>query len=416
MHRTAAVITVGSELVSGSRVDTHTAEIARELLRRAITVEEATSVGDSARVLSGVVSRCVGTFDLVIVTGGLGPTHDDITREAVAQALGATLQRDDRIVELLQPIRTRHSNPEAFTQVLRQADVIPGAEVFDATTGTAPGQVIGVGSTTLALLPGPPAEMRPMLARLLDRYPLVRESVRELGVADSAETDIQLTVSGVLNGFPGIGFTILAKPGDVRVLLTDEGAGSTVLDDAVHVIARQLGDRCYTIEGDSLAATVVGAARETGVRIAVAESCTGGMVAAEITSVPGASEVFMGAAVTYANQAKTDVLDVPPGLLAQYGAVSEECARAMAEGVLDRFGADVSVAVTGVAGPGGGTVEKPVGTVWFATAVRDSDGPVTSSAILRSFPPMSRDAIRDRATVVALDSLRRIVRARFTGE
>lgn len=407
MSRDAVIITIGSELVAGERTDTHTAEIARALKPRGFEVVEATSVGDRVDVLTSVISRALGACELIVITGGLGPTHDDVTREAVSQAVGLSLIRDERLVELLRPAAARHSDPEAAAQVFRQADVLPGAEVIDATTGTAPGQILAVSGTTVALLPGPPSEMRPMLASLLSRYPLRTAGVRELGVTGLTESDAQVIVTRCLAGVDGIGFTILAKPGDVRVLLSDEGSGVAPLERAVTAVREALGEHCYSVTGESIEEVVVSLARSTGRSIVTAESCTGGMVAARLTSIPGASDAFIGGVVAYANEVKTLGLGVPAELIDRYGAVSEECVVAMAVGALERLGADLAVAVSGIAGPGGGTADKPVGTVWFGTAVRRPGYAPDAVAFMRSFPPTGRESIRDRASGVALDALRR---------
>jgi nicotinamide-nucleotide amidase len=247
--------------------------------------------------------------------------------------------------------------------------------------------------------------MLPMLDEVLGRFARTHAAHRELGVTGMPESDVQMAVQDVLAGREDVGFTVLASLGDVRILLTDLGAGDAALDSLVGDVAQRIGDAVYSSDGSSLAAETIRAATQRGVSLACAESCTGGLVGAALTEVPGASECFLGSVVTYANQAKIDLLDVPPGLLAQYGAVSEECARAMAEGARSRLNADIAVAVTGVAGPSGGTADKPVGLVWFAVA--DGRG---SRAFSRKFGSSSRGAIRARATATALDSIRRALR------
>lgn len=401
MTPTAAIVTVGSELVEGLRVDTNTAEIARSLAPRGFRVAEAVSVGDDIDTVAATIARCAARFDLVITTGGLGPTHDDVTREAAAAALGLPLVRDERVVELLRPFLKRHAEPAARDQLLRQADVFEGAQVIDPTTGTAPGLVINTGSGTVALLPGPPSEMRPMLASLLQRYPMTGAEVVELGVVGLTESDAQVRAQAALHDHADVGFTVLASPGDVRILLLDHGAGADGLAQARAAVATTLGEHCYSRSGETLAEATVKALALAGRTLALAESCTGGMVASALTDVAGSSAVFLGGVVAYANEAKISLLDVPGGLLAQYGAVSEECARAMAEGARALFGADVAISTTGIAGPSGGTADKPVGTVWFGVA--DAHG---SSAFMRSIPG-SRAAVRARATAAALDVARR---------
>lgn len=409
MQRTAAIVTIGSELTMGLRLDTNTAEIARALTPFGFTVMETVSVADSVQLLASELTRLVSQRDLVITTGGLGPTHDDITREAAAHALGVTLEVDSRLVEWLGPIQKRHRDPLAAQQVLEQAKVIPGARVIDATTGTAPGQIAQTPRGRLALLPGPPSEMRPMLADVLADYEVVRGYTRELGVVGMPESDVQVLVQRAMGDTSGIGFTVLAKPGDVRVLLSDEGAGEATLDEVASDVIVALDDNCYSTDGSSLAATVVALARLQGVTLTCAESCTGGMVSAALTDVPGASLVFAGGVVSYSNRAKSDLLAVDPGTLIEHGAVSSPTVRAMAAGALNAFeDAHLAVSISGVAGPDGGTADKPVGTVWFGVA---SSTHVLAQAdhheFVRSLGSGSRDAIRARATSIALDCMRR---------
>lgn len=407
MDRRAAIVTVGSELVEGLRLDTNTAEIARSLGPLGFRVTAALSVGDDAGALAEWLRTLTTVNDLVVTTGGLGPTHDDITREAASRALGLALVRDQRLVELLRPVQERHGDPAAAEQVLDQALVLPGAEVIDPTTGTAPGLVVPTAAGLLALLPGPPAEMRPMLAALLARFDQVRALPRELGVVGLTESDAQVRVQGVLQEFEDVGFTVLARPGDVRVLLLDEGVGADGLSNAATRVAVALGGHCYSTDGSSLETVVVRESLKRGVTLAVAESCTGGLVSAALTETPGSSAAFLGGVVSYSNDAKTESLAVPAGMLAQYGAVSEEVARAMAEGARERFGSDVAVSVTGIAGPEGGSAEKPVGLVWFGVATERE-----TLALERRFLAGSRSAVRARATAFALDLLRREVLSR----
>jgi len=399
--RTAAVVTVGTELVSGLLVDTNTAEVALALARGGIRVLEAVSVADDRGILANTLRRLVVDVDLVVVTGGLGPTHDDVTREAAADALGLRLVRDEAIVAILERSAWRHNDPRANDQVFAQADVLEGARVLPAVKGTAPGQVVPTKRGELVLLPGPPRELRPLLDQLAGEWGAGATPPVVLRCTGVSESDVQITTQDTMAGRAGVDLTVLAAPGDVRVILFDRGIGAAGLCGLGDEVAAAIGSPCYSRDGASLAESVVGLARERGVTLATAESCTGGLVGAALTSVPGASDVFRGSVVAYANEAKAGLLDVPPGMLAQFGAVSQEVARAMAEGALAALGATLAVSVTGIAGPGGGSDDKPVGTVWFGTA--DASG---SSAELRHFPG-DREVVRTRATAVALDLLRR---------
>ncbi len=398
----AAIVTVGSELTEGLHVDTNSAEIARELGSRGVVVFEAVSVPDDLSLLASTLRRLLARYDLVITTGGLGPTHDDITREAAAQAVDATLVRDDRLVELLSPSARLHKDAEACSRTFRQAEVIPGARIIDPVTGTAPGLVIRTPRGMLALLPGPPSEMRPMLDVILTDHPRTGMDSADLGVVGLTESDAQVRVSRVLDEFGPVRFTVLARPGDVRIILSDDGVGADVFSSAVDAVVTSLGEHCYTTEGLTLAQVTVQCAIRCGLTLSCAESCTGGMIASELTSVAGASAVFLGAAVTYSNESKSLVLGVDEALISEHGAVSGPVALAMARGARERFRSDIAVATTGIAGPGGGSPDKPVGLVWLAVAS------ATNSIVEQhQFRAGSRVAVRARATAGALDLLRR---------
>jgi len=396
----AAILTIGTELVTGQRLDTNGAEIASALHASGYVVSEMISLGDDVTACAGNLERLCAACELVVVTGGLGPTHDDITRQAASEALKRPLVRDSDIAEGLFAIIGRHRDPDAAAQVLSQADVIGGARVIPATTGTAPGQVVPTPAGTLLLLPGPPREMRPMLAAFLAEHRPGVPPVR-LRCTGTTESDVQLAAQRELAGRTGIGLTVLAAPMDVEVVLFDEGAGADALGAAGSAVESALGDACYSNDGASLAETVVRLARDTGSHLACAESCTGGLIAAALTDVPGASDIFLGGVVAYSNDLKMSALDVPAGLLAQFGAVSAETASAMAEGVSELTGATFAISTTGIAGPAGGTPEKPVGLVWFGLVT-----PTGTTSLDRTFIG-DRIGIRTRATMTALELLRR---------
>ena len=398
---TAAIVTVGTELTTGLRIDTNGPEVARELRGAGYSVGTLISIPDDESALANALGALTAAYDLVVVTGGLGPTHDDITRQAASRALRRPLLTDERLAEWLSVRARSHTEPEAAAQILRQADILQGARVLSPTTGTAPGQVVACRDATLVLLPGPPHEMRPMLASFLAGRSDGIAPVR-LRCALITESDAQVRASRALEAHPGVDLTVLAAPAEVEVILFEHGAGAAGLASATAAVHAALGDVCYSDDGSSLAATVVRLAREVGARIAVAESCTGGLVASSITDVPGASDIFVAGMVAYANQAKVEGLSVDPALLACHGAVSAEVAVAMAEGIRDRYGATLTVATTGIAGPGGGTDAKPVGLVWFGRAGSHAD----TVAEEHRFPG-DRTSVRTRATVFALDWLRR---------
>ncbi len=393
----AAVVTVGTELVTGLRQDTNATEVCAALTSAGFRVREVVTTGDDLDSLERTLARLAADCAMVVVTGGLGPTHDDVTREAAAAALGLGLIRDRELVALLEPVAARHSEPGAAHQVLRQADVLQGARVLRPTSGTAPGQVVGTPGGSMALLPGPPAEMRGMLAEILAPAWEGRRSV-SLGVGGMPETDVGVVAQDALSGVEGVRLSLLASPGDVRVVLSDAGGGAQALERAADAVRRALGDACY---GElSLAGSVLAIASERGLRIAVAESCTGGLVAAALTDVPGSSQAFVGGVVAYSDEAKIRLLGVPAELIATHGAVSGPVAEAMAAGALERLRADVAVALTGIAGPGGGSADKPVGLVW--SAVADAGATSSSSRVVHG----DRHRVRERAAAGALHLIR----------
>ncbi|MDO8963239.1 MAG: nicotinamide-nucleotide amidohydrolase family protein [Coriobacteriia bacterium] len=398
---TGAIVTVGTELVRGLSIDTNTAEIAHALLSAGIDVRETASVADDTSVLASILRRLTASCDLVVVTGGLGPTHDDVTRHAAAEALGIGMSRDDALVRDLRHAAARHSEPRAAEQVYRQADVLDGARVVPALIGTAPGQVVPTPRGSLVLLPGPPREMRPLLAGLLGEWGSGGAAPAIVRTHGLSESEVQIAAQDVIAGRIDIELTVLAKPGDVQAVLFDRGAGADGLTAAAEAVAKSIGDSVYSIDGASMAETVLRLARERNATIATAESCTGGMVGAALTAIPGSSDSYVGGAIAYSNSAKSILLGVDPGLIASIGAVSDGVAMAMAAGARDHLGADFAVSVTGVAGPGGGSEDRPVGMVWFAVA-----SPSGCSATLKRFPG-GRDTVRARATMTALDLLRR---------
>ena len=397
----AAIVTVGSELTLGLRLDTNTQHVAAALSRHGYRVAEAISVADDVDTLSAALARLCDTYPLVVATGGLGPTHDDITRTAASRALGLDLIADAEMTTWLERIAKRHGDPDAAAQVYRQADVLEGAEIMRPTSGTAPGQLVPTRAGRLVLLPGPPHEMGPMLLDALGGSDApVSLAVRCVGITES---DAQVRAERIVHSVPGLSLTVLASPSMVDVIVVDSGAGEGAVLNAADAVEEELRDHVYGRDDTTLAETVLSLARAAGVRIGVAESCTGGLLSGALTDVAGSSDVFCGGLVTYSNDAKTSILGVAPDLLARHGAVSPQVAESMAVGAARVLSADVTLSVTGVAGPGGGSAEKPVGLVWFGVSDR---GNVTSSR--REFPG-DRSGVRTRAVVAALNTLRRTI-------
>ncbi|MHB1135202.1 MAG: nicotinamide-nucleotide amidohydrolase family protein [Coriobacteriia bacterium] len=398
---TAAVVTVGTELTTGHRLDTNGAEVAFALVNAGFTVREMVSVPDDLDEIITALTGLLARHRMVIVTGGLGPTHDDITREAAAHVLGRALIRDQTIADVLAARVAVHRESASAISLLHQADVIDGAHVLAATTGTAPGQMIEDSGRTLVILPGPPHEMRPMLREALAGRVATAPPVT-LRCVGITESDAGSRVLPILQPFTDVELTLLGGPGQVDVILVSTSGDPASLESASAAALAALGDTCFSTDGATLAETVIRLASQRFARIATAESCTGGLVAAALTDVAGSSQVFGGSVVAYANETKSAALGVDPALLARHGAVSEPVALAMAQGALDIPGTTLAVAVTGIAGPGGGSVDRPLGTVWFAIATVDG-----SLHAERHRYGGDRTMVRHRARTTALDLLRR---------
>jgi nicotinamide-nucleotide amidase len=403
-ERTAAVLTVGTELTVGLVADTNAQEIATRLTSASLRVVRTLSVPDDVDAIGDAIRELLDRAALVIVTGGLGPTHDDLTREGASRALGLPLIVDEDTARRLARLRGIHQEEEARQRLMRQAEVLQSAIVLPAERGSAPGMVAPTERGALVLLPGPPHEMRPLLAHVTAAVAVAGPEPRILSCVGITESDALARASRALDAHSGIQLTMLAAPTGVRVVLFAHDRGEAVLEGAATDVAAALGDACYSTDGTSLPAVVVALARVRGAQLSVAESCTGGLVAAELTSVPGASEVFCGGIVAYADEVKRGVLGVTADTLAEHGAVSGPVALEMARGARSHTGASHAVAVTGVAGPGGGSAEKPVGTVWFALATDEGESTVSRQL------PGDRSQVRRRASGVALDLLRRSLR------
>jgi nicotinamide-nucleotide amidase len=403
------LVTVGTELLLGMTIDTNGAEIAAGLSAHGVRVIRRTSVADGGDEIRDAVAEALRRTGAVLTTGGLGPTRDDITKKVVADLFDAPLQFDESVWQALLARFARLERRPAESN-RSQAEVPRGATVLPNRWGTAPGLWLEGKAGLAIMLPGVPLEMRRLLEhevipRLAQRgtQSVIRSLlVRTSGIPESTlaekigdvEAEISPITLAYLPGLEGVDLRLSAwgfppEEADER------------LKGAAALLRQRAGESVYG-EGDAdLAALVLQRARTLGVRVAVAESCTGGLVGARLTEIPGSSDVFVGGVIAYDNALKQDLLSVPETLLSEHGAVSEPVARAMVMGAITRFGVRAAVAVTGVAGPGGGTPEKPVGTVWLATAL---DGEVASR---RSLFPGSRHEIRARAAQAALLQLYR---------
>ncbi|MCE0524128.1 MAG: competence/damage-inducible protein A [Methylacidiphilales bacterium] len=399
------IINTGTELLLGQVRNTHLEFLAQSLFGLGLRVERQATVPDGAAI-TAALNEAMARAELIIVTGGLGPTSDDITREAAAGAFGRKLIFHP---EILDGIAAKFARRKlAMNDLQRAQAMVPeGGVALDNPNGTAPGLIIDNGRTVAVLLPGPPGELRPMwtdeaLPWLRKRFsgslPPVHEVIlRLLGVG---ETRVQLAVEDEVKALGAVEVGYCARPGevDLRLIAPDEN----LLRKAAALARRKLAEAIYAEGGDTMEQVVVRLARAAGKTVATAESCTGGLVANRITNVSHSSEMFRYGWVTYANEAKMTELGVPAGLLERHGAVSAEVAQAMAAGALRGSGADLAVAVTGIAGPTGGTTEKPVGLVYFAIAGADGRAKVVE----RTLAP-NREIFKYMASQIALDLVRR---------
>lgn len=409
----AEIIAIGSELLTPFRQDTNSLYLTEKLNQLGVEVVIKTIVGDSRSRLVSVAQHALFRSDIVIFMGGLGPTEDDLTREAVAEALGLELHCSEEILEKLKQRFTARGYK--FTpNNLQQADVIAGALVLTNPNGTAPGQWI-TGQyegrdRLIILLPGPPFELRAMfeeqcIDRLRAKLPPAYIATRVLKVAMLGESLVDSRVAPIYKRYTDVQTTILAGAGDIQFNLFTRAdsmeAAQQRVDDLAGEIEDELGDALYASKGESLEQIVGYYLQMRNSTLAVAESCTGGLLADRITSISGSSRYFLGGAIVYSNQLKTEFAGVPKSLLAKHGAVSREVAAAMAEGIRNRCKATFGLGITGVAGPGGGSEEKPVGLVYHALASERE-----TQVEERKFPG-DRKRVRWFASQLALDMVRR---------
>ncbi|HET8652755.1 MAG TPA: competence/damage-inducible protein A [Gaiellaceae bacterium] len=411
---TAVVLVTGSELVRGGRVDENGPFLARELSTRGIEPARVLVVGDRPDPL-GEAFREALAADLVVTSGGLGPTHDDRTVELLAQVAGRELVVDPALEEeigtVVRGLSARFRRPYAELEpgVRKQATIPEGAHSL-GLAGTAPGLVLDLGGTVVVVLPGPPGELQRLWARAVEAEPVRRifasaahpdhRVLRFFGLPESAVARVVERAGGEQDG---VDVTICAHDLEVQVDLVVQPEAEGHADRLQGALEAELPQALFAEDERPVEAIVLDLAREEGVTIATAESCTGGLVGARLTSVPGSSNVFVGGVVAYDDRLKRGLLDVPEELLGRHGAVSAEVAEAMADGARKRLEADVAVSVTGVAGPGGGTAEKPVGLVFVHAA-----GPDGGQAVELRLPG-DRDAVRRRAAASALHLLRRLL-------
>jgi nicotinamide-nucleotide amidase len=405
----AEIIAVGSEMLTPSRMDTNSLWLTAQLNDLGIEVVAKSIVGDDRARLAGMIRDSLHRAELLLISGGLGPTEDDLTRESVADALGLALDfRQDALDAIAE--RFARMNRRMAENNRRQAFILNGAEMLANPRGTAPGQWLVHGARALALLPGPPNELKGMYQdHILDRVrrlapPLVIRT-REYRIAGMGESDLDQLIAPVYKQYANPVTTVLAKPGDVQVHLrarcADAAEAEALVSELGEKVKALLGDRVYSEDGASLEIAVGRMLAARGESLAVAESCTGGMLGERITSVPGSSEYFRGGFLVYTEEMKIGLLGISPDLIAEMGAVSDEVAIGMARGARERTGSTHAIAITGYAGPDGGTPETPTGTVCIGYA-----GPAGETSRRIQFTG-DRARVRSLAAQSALDLLRK---------
>lgn len=415
----AELVFVGTELLLGEILNTNARYLSEKLALLGIDVYYQTTVGDNPERMRTVFRQALSRADVVIASGGLGPTMDDLTREVAAEVTGRTLRLDEGLVAELDAWFTGRGRPMPENNK-RQCFVPDGATVLRNDRGTAPGLIIPArAEQAVVLLPGPPNELIPMFERQVIPYLTGRLGgvplslvTRTLRFVDLGESAMEEAVKDLLEAQTDPTIAPYAKTGECLLRLAtkaeDAETGLARIAPVEAAIKARLGRYLYGFDGTSLEQAVGELLKERGLTVTVAESCTGGLVAKRITDVPGSSAYFAVGFATYSNEAKVRFLDVPEALIAQHGAVSEEVARAMAAGALERAGADVAVAISGIAGPGGGTPEKPVGTVCFALAGRGAKAGLPAGVWSRTLQLWgSRADVRERSSVHALAMIRR---------
>jgi nicotinamide-nucleotide amidase len=409
--RSAAIVASGSELVRGDRNDRNGPFVAASLLRLGIDPARITVVGDDPADLEAALREGLA-HELLVVSGGLGPTHDDRTIELLARAAGVALHTDEELAEQIEGISrrvaARLNRPYAdFEHGVRKQATIPDGALVVGLAGTAPAVVLTVGERVAVALPGPPRELQTLWPLVLETEPMRRLLARShaperrvMRFYGASESEVAQALAAAGGDGDGVDVTICARDFELHVdLFVQPGAEARAAEIEAGLDSRHLFSR----EEIGTAELVLSLLRERGLTLATAESCTGGLVSARLTDVPGSSDVFIGGIVAYSNDVKAAELGVSEAVLREHGAVSAETAAAMARGARERLGASIAVSVTGVAGPGGGTEEKPVGLVFL-----HASGPMGEQRLRFDFPG-DRPTVRGRATVAALHLVRRLV-------
>lgn len=406
----AEIIAVGTELLSFSRPETNSLFLTDQLARLGINVSRKFTVGDREQHIQQALEMALGDSDFIFLTGGLGPTNDDRTREAVAAALGLPLREDQALLDQLTRRRERFGLPLS-SNYRRQALVPEGAEALPNANGSAPGLLIRWKKAMVFLLPGPPHELKPMminevLPRILKDRTIAFRPVELLQTAGEIESGLDESIQDVYREYSDIETTLLSSQGIIRIFFSwagkdDSSLAKSRLSEIKKRVRERLGDSVFSDREVALEEATGDLLRKRGLTLAVAESCTGGLLGASLTRAPGSSDYFLGGVICYSNRLKVQLSGVDSHLLAQSGAVSEQVARQMASGVRRLLSADIGLSITGIAGPTGGTDEKPVGLIFVGLAFENS------VEVRRLQLSGDRETIRARAANLAIDLLRR---------
>ena len=410
----AIILSIGDELVLGQTVDTNSAYLSQRLAERGISTRYHQTVADDQAAIADVITHASRMVPLILITGGLGPTEDDLTRQAMSDAMAAPLVLDEQQLATIKTMMTRDGRRMPDRNRI-QAMHPRGTDMISNTCGTAPGIFAKLNKASIYVMPGVPHEMLAMFARDVepeldafnpDRHVILTAKVNTFGQGESSIAE-SLGDLMARSRNPKVGTT--AGQGIVAVRVrsefADAGEAQLSLDDTMGQVRDRLGAIVFGVEDETLQQTLVNLLRDKGATVATAESCTGGLVGKMISDIPGSSSVYAGGWVTYSNQMKHDQLGVRMELIDEHGAVSEPVARAMARGALEHSGATLATSITGVAGPTGGSEEKPVGTVWIAVAEQRAAADPEVQTMLFQLPG-DRDTVRDRAARCALQMLR----------
>lgn len=402
----AEIISIGNELLSGDTLNTNTYYITRRLTDLGIDVFYHTSVNDDVHILKDVIDISLRRVDLVIFTGGLGPTYDDMTKEVVSSTLGLKLILNDELKEALED-RFRKNNRKMTPNNLKQVYIPEGAKYLINEIGTAPGIFLEWKDKVIVMLPGPPKEMKTMF----DKYviPLIKQDniieekiIKTIGIGES---QLESAIEDIIKENKDVYIATFAKEGIVDIKIVVKGKNKDklekLLDDTIRKIRSRIGNYIYSYEDERIEEVVFKILKKKNMKIAFCESCTGGLIASKFTRIPGVSEVFDRALVTYSNTSKMEELNVSPDTLIKHGAVSKETAYEMAKGLMEKTGVDVALSVTGIAGPSGGSDTKPVGLVYIGICTKES------SKVIESIFNGDRVSIQNRTYLKAFNELRK---------